>query len=490
VLAGVALAVRLAAMFLDPVMPRDGVALAETVAAFANGDFSALTGGPLHPLALLLAAFPAALGVPPERALALVAALASAAAVIPMFLLTRRIVGRDDDASAACLLFAVAPPLVRTGSTALSEGLLLFFALASLHFAARALRHFHPARDAMLAGAFAGAAWLARPEGLALIPLVVLVCLPSGGGRPLRGRLLAAALAPLAALLVAAPWLLLRAFARGSAGPFGGKDLAVLVGSRAATAAGGAATGVDPGVGASLFRAAGAVVEGMHPGVAIFVLVGLIALVRLPRCGKTWGPVALLGAAALAFTGGLALLEWRYGYGGRRHAAAAATVLLPFAGVGFVATGRLLERAGGPFRRPSIALGTLLAVVVLPLLAGSLLQRDASGAEARSMGLLLRASDGQHTPTIATFGEPRIAWYARGTDVRLLRIYGVAPGLAEVEAKGRANSFIALLQGTDSPEWIVLRDGDPRVPPGVVPETAPAHRVGRLAAWQRSAWVR
>src|SRR5688572_32449792 len=50
--------------------------------------------------------------------------------------------------------------------------------------------------------------------------------------------------------------------------------------------------------------------------------------------------------------------------------------LVPFAGAGLLLAGNLLSKAGGPFRRPVAALGTVLALAVLPLLAGSLLQRD------------------------------------------------------------------------------------------------------------------
>lgn len=483
VLVAFALVVRLLACITDPVLPRDGVALAEAVQAVAEGSMEPMRGGPLHPLAVVTAAPPAALGLPADLALALVAALATSLAVLPLFLLVRRITGKDDEATAAGLLFAVTPLFVRVGSTALAEGLLLATTLASLHFTARAMRHFHPARDGALAGLFAGAAWLARPEGIVLLPLAALAVLPANGGRPLRGRLLALLGVLGAAALVASPWILLRWTSGEPFGPFAGKSVAVLAGGATAAPPGGAATGLAGGPLPALGRALGAVVEALHPAVAVLAGLGLLVTARLPKCGKTLGPVVLLLAAAAAFTAGLAVLEWRYGYGGKRHAAAAAVVLLPFAGIGFHGAARGLQRTGGAMSRPAVALGVMTFGLAGPLLVQSLLQRNNGGADARELGLRLRREDGP-PPRIATLGEPRIAWYAGGVDIRLLREFGVPAGADDTETRRRGDALTGFLGGEAAPDWVVLREGDRRVPGGAVPARPPDLQVNDLRAWR------
>ncbi len=486
-LAGAALLVRTAAALLDPVPPRDGIALAETVRALAGGSLDALLSAPHPPLAPALAAPLSALGLDPVAALTVVAVLCGAAAALPLHALARRMFD-GDAANAALLLYAVAPPLVRIGSTALAEPPLFLLSLLSVLFALRASRHWRPARDGAAAGLLAGAAFLARPEGLALVPLAVLAPLLRGAGRPWRNRLAGAGAAAGLFAALALPWMAAAGGARDRLEIVPGKSAAVLAGVEPPADPGGAVPAERHGLPAAALQALGALAEALHPAVVVFVLLGLGGLAGAKRCGKVLGPPLFVAAAAALFLGGVVLLEWRYGYGGRRHASMAALLLLPFAGRGFMDGAALLGRLGGPLRRPVAALGLLAAAVGGGLLAGALLQRDASGRDARNLGLQLRELS-RETPgpvRVATFGEPRAAWYAGAGDVRLLRRFGVPPGAPPAAAAERAAALREFLRGPDAPTFLVLGQEDGRVPPGFPGEGAgpPAAEAGALRAWR------
>jgi 4-amino-4-deoxy-L-arabinose transferase-like glycosyltransferase len=480
--------VRAAAALLDPVPTKDGIALAETVRSLAAGHGAALLDASHSPLAAALAAPFAAAGLDPLAALSLVAVLASAAAVLPLHAAARRAFDLDA-ANAGALLYAVTPPLVRIGSTALGEPLLFLLGMLSLDAALRALRHFRPAKDAALAGIAGGAALLARPEAWALLPLLLVAPLPAGGGRPWRNRLAGVAAGLLAFALVAGPWIAARSLHSGRLEIIPGKSAAVLLGSAPPADPGGAAPQERRGLPAAALRAAGAIPEALHAVPAVLALLGIATLVGRRGCGRALGPPVLLLCAAGFFLGGVALLEWRYGYGGRRHAAMAGVALVPFAGAGFLAAGNLLGRIGGPLRRPAVALGLLLVAVAVPLAALSLLHRDAGGMEAREMGRALRALAPAGAPVrVATFGEPRVAWYAAGEDVPLLREYGVRPGTAPADAARKGDALRWLLKRRSEIDFLVLRDDDQRVPPGVPGPAAgaPAAKAGGLRAWKAS----
>ena len=165
----------------------------------------------------------------------------------------------------------------------------------------------------------------------------------------------------------------------------------------------------------------------------------------------------------------------------------AGVLLLPFAGAGVLAAGRLLGRVGGPLARPVVALGLVGLGAGIPLLAGALLQRDAAGAGAREVGGRIRslAAPGSR-PRVASFGEPRAAWYAGGRDARLLRDFGVPPGAPRGEGERRAAALLWMLRHEGAPEFVVLRAGDYRVPPGL-PDPSwgpPAAEAGTLRAWR------
>jgi hypothetical protein len=488
VLAGVALAVRAAAALLDPVPPRDGIALAETVRAVSEGSLGALLDASHPPLAALMAAPLCSMGLGAVAALSLVAVLCGAAAALPLHALARRMFD-EDAANGAVLLYAVTPPLVRIGSTALAEPPLFLLALLSVLAALRALRHWRPLRDAALAGGIAGAAFLARPEGLALLPLAVLAPLPKGAGRTWRNRIAGAAAALALFLLLAAPWMAASGARRDRLEIVPGKSAAVLAGAESPADPGGAAPSERHGLPGAALQALGALPEAMHPVVAALALLGLAGLAGAKRCGKVIGPPLFVLFAAGLFLGGVVLLEWRYGYGGRRHASMAGLLLVPFAGRGLLMVGEALRRLGGPLRRPVPALGLLTLLVSTGLMAGAFLQRDRSGAEARKMGLLLRDLPvaGKRVPRVATFGEPRIAWYAGGEDVRLLGRFGIRPGADDSEVRRRTSELEEFLDGSEGPDFLVLRAGDGRVPGEFrrsVEEQPHVARSGRLHAYR------
>lgn len=490
VLAGVALLVRAAAALLDPVPPRDGIALAVTVRDLAGGSLDALLDASHPPLAALLAAPLAAAGADPVAALTVVAVLCAAAAALPLHALARRMFD-GDAANGAVLLYAVTPPLVRIGSTALAEPPLFLLGLLSVLAALRALRHWRPARDAALAGLWGGAAFLARPEGLALLPLAALAPIPGGAGRPWRHRLLGAAAAVALFAALAGPWTAAGGARRDRVEVIPGKSASVLVGLSTPEDPGGAAPAERHSPGGAALQALGALPEALHPAVAALALLGVLSLFSAKPCGKVLGPPLFGLLAAGLFLGGVVLLEWRYGYGGRRHASMAGVLLLPFAGRGLLLAGEAARRAGGPLRRPLVALGAVSLLAAGGLLAGALLQRDRSGAEARALGLRLREihGGGDPGPAVATFGEPRVAWYAGGGDVRLLRRFGRRPGAPPSEPAERAAALRWFLQGAEAPDYVVLRRDDDRVPPGIPGEAAgpPVAEEGALRAFRAAA---
>jgi hypothetical protein len=316
--------------------------------------------------------------------------------------------------------------------------------------------------------------------------VILAAVLPPGGGRPWRNRLAGLGAGLLGLLVVAGPWMGAAAVRHGRLELVPGKSAAVLAGIEERADPGGAPA-ESSGPGGAALRAAASTADALHPVPAAFVLLGLVSLAALGRCGRQWGPVLLQALAAATFVGGVALLEWRYGYGGRRHASTAAVALLPFAGPGMLLAGRLLARLGGPLRRPVVALGLIALGTAAPLAAGALLRRDVPGLEAREVGLRIRAlAVAGAMPRVATFGEPRVAWYAGGADVPLLREFGVPRGSPAEEARRRADALRWFLQGRTRADFVALRDGDRRVPPGFPGRSAgpPDAVSGALRAWR------
>jgi hypothetical protein len=164
-LLALAVALRAVGCALRPVPARDGVAYLWLAEQWAERGLAALFDGVFHPL------YPLAIGVllravptcDPVVAGQVVAAGCSAIAVLPLYHLVRRLHGAAA-ASWAALMFALGAWFVRHPAECMSEG--PFHLAVALWAAALAC----PRPRAVAAGLAAGAAFLIRPEGAALVP--------------------------------------------------------------------------------------------------------------------------------------------------------------------------------------------------------------------------------------------------------------------------------------------------------------------------------
>src|SRR5712692_4503622 len=155
----VGLLARVVLLLRDPLMHPDGPAYLGLASELLRGRLVAALGGyysPLYPAAI---AGVAAAGLPLELAGRLAALLAGLAALPLLHALVRRVVD-ERAADVAVLVAAVHPALVKASAQVLPETLAGALLLAWL-----------VARRAGVAGALAGAAYLARPEGALLLPL-------------------------------------------------------------------------------------------------------------------------------------------------------------------------------------------------------------------------------------------------------------------------------------------------------------------------------
>jgi hypothetical protein len=184
----VGLVVRLARITLDPLMHPDGPAYLDLAGALLRGKFLATLGGYYSPLYPAAVAGLAATGLPVELAGRTAAVLAGLAALPLLHVLVRRH-WSEQAADVAVLVAAVHPALVQASAQVLPETLTGALLLAWL-----------VARPAALAGVFAGATYLARPEGVLLLPL--------GLWQRRRQQLVQLAGYAAAAVLVMAPALL------------------------------------------------------------------------------------------------------------------------------------------------------------------------------------------------------------------------------------------------------------------------------------------
>jgi hypothetical protein len=171
---------------------RDGVSYLWMAENAANGSFGALFATVFHPLYPALVAVPCALGIEVEFAGKLVAAGLGALAVVPLWFVARAIAG-ERTALWCGIGFASSAWFNRHPAECMSEG--PFHLAAALWAACSTGARPRPA----LAGVAAAAAYLLRPEGLALVLLGPLWSWLRGERRA-AGMQLATAV-PVAALL-------------------------------------------------------------------------------------------------------------------------------------------------------------------------------------------------------------------------------------------------------------------------------------------------
>lgn len=153
---------------------------------------------PLHPL--LTALLHVFLGDMLVAGVA-VSVLLGGLAVIPLFLMARR-AWDEKTATLAAVLYIFLPAVVELQSDAMTEATLMFFFFASMALGWSAVEK-KSWEHATLAGACAALAWLARPEGIYLVPLFLLACVL----RPSRFSLAALGCFLAAGLVLAFPYL-------------------------------------------------------------------------------------------------------------------------------------------------------------------------------------------------------------------------------------------------------------------------------------------
>ncbi len=326
------LVVRVVRLLRDPLIHPDGPAYLELARALLHGKVLAVLGGYYSPLYPAAVAGLAATGLRLELAGRATALLAGLAALPLVHALARRLAG-GRAADAAVLVAAVHPALVKASAQVLPETLAGALLLAWL-----------VARRAGVAGALAGGAYLARPEGVLLLPL--------GLWRLRRAHLRALVLYAGAAVAVMAPALLALRAETGhwQLSPREAR-LALLTGVPGATTLAEAA-----------LRNPAALLARMAEGVARQVLYDATAL----------GPLLvipfLLGVGAARETRGpLAVAAWFTALPlalnpSPRYAVPLVPLLLPATAAGLLALG---ERLGRHARVATAALGVALVVQAL-----------------------------------------------------------------------------------------------------------------------------
>jgi hypothetical protein len=413
-----------------------------------------------HPLyAALTAGVAAALGLGGgaaalERAGTIVSVVAGSLAAVPVVLLARRLApeGRADAALAAGLLYAVSPYLARYGADIMSEATYIAFFLGAIAAGVEAVERRRTPLFA-LAGALAGLAYLARPEGAGAALLVALYALARRRSLEPRQRAAGAAAVLAAFALLALPYM--AEIGRGGLVFTQKKSLAAFAGvaPEAADAAADdgeprpAILGAAPAHGAvpRAAQLAGQVLlafaNAYHPVPLALFAAGLALRAR----GRARPVEALLLGALLFYLAVLARLRAEWGYADKRHALPLVALTLPVAGLGLVELAdRLAARAAR--LRPALAalaIGALAFGIQLPKTLAAQ-RRDQLGELAA--GRFLRADAerrGIARPVVFTHRD-KVAYYAGA------EWYAAAPG------GGAETIRAALAAGAD---YVAVRDG-------------------------------
>jgi 4-amino-4-deoxy-L-arabinose transferase-like glycosyltransferase len=473
-----AVALRMARWERTAVLFNDGpvfLALAEHAAA---GQLETLLQHPFHPLYPLLVAALHAVGAPfglgLETAGALVSALAGGAAVLALHGFVRRAFGPREGLVAAWLL-AFHAGAVDSGGDVQSEALYLALFLAAAAALWRALTEARVGA-AFAAGAFAGLAYLTRPEGLgvALVGLGLVAIYTVRRRFALRrGVALAAAVAAGSAAL-ALPYAAALSAESGRLELTRKKSVGWVVGSEGHAGSGGLATGQAgmeapkiPGAGrwrlevqvGGVVPSAGAAPPGggsdaaakpeevgpdpydslvappwtprgalaatrdllddsagaLRPEMLALVLAGVFFLRGRP--GRRAGFVAALVGAYGALLFALAM---NVGYVSERHALPPLLLLLGYGAAGALALGRALARlrgtAAGSERRARLATALLLAGVAAICLGKTLRRGGLEDVAERRAAEWVRA----HAPgSVVAARKRRVAYYAGAPFVQL-----------------------------------------------------------------------
>jgi 4-amino-4-deoxy-L-arabinose transferase-like glycosyltransferase len=330
------------------------------------GDFlKKAVDHPVYPLGV--AAAHRVLGGDGPEAWQFSAQLASAAAavllVLPLYLVSRELLG-DAAAAPGCFLFYAVPLTGHVFADTLSESTFLVFWATGLWAALRFLRTGSAVWLPAVVIA-SGLAYLTRPEGL-LLPAALVVSMvmsPSWVMRGLKGRRGLVALGGLVAgsALVVVPYVVMK-------GGLGTKpSVARLLGTapRSAPHAVERQRPLDPDQTAARTYALAAkavksaVTDAVTWPLIPLAVVGLWASVRRGGEERAWKLVGVIGIASIL---ALARLHATGGYCSPRHALILAVVLIPSSAAGLAwLIGMTTARAAVPARLRSVAVGVAAA---------------------------------------------------------------------------------------------------------------------------------
>ena len=371
---------RLVRVLERPLIHPDGPAYLSLAGAVLDGRWSAVFGGyysPLYPIAI---APLRAAGVPVELAGRLTAALAGVLALPLLWLIARRLAG-DAIAAATVLIAAAHPALVKSSGQVLPETLAgaLLLAWGAVLMDARGMR------AAVLAGALAGATYLARPEGAFLLVL-------GAGWLALRRRPLATAAYVLVTVLVMAPAVVALQAPTGS----------WQISGREASATAQAGIGEEKTLTDALRTHPGTLARYWGLGVAeqtwdTAVALGAVLAVPFVVGLRTLPFAWPLAVAALFVVGPIALNP------GTRYDVPVLPLLLPWAGAGVLALAAWLGR-----RAPAVIGAGALALAVLGVWPPKAFDERCS-REVRDL-LLTRYGAGQAIVAV----DGRFAYFAQG----------------------------------------------------------------------------
>lgn len=441
----------------------DGPVFLYLAEAIRDGDFAAALRHPYHPGYPTAVAL-ASLAAPSfESAGALVSIAAGALAVALVHVLVREMFDATS-AWVAAALVALHPPSVAFSSDVQSEGLYTALFLASAIAAWRGLRGARR-RDAGIAGALAGAAYLVRPEGLgiALAGIAGGAWLGLVGSWGRRGALAWCASFALGALVVSSVYAVALREVDGEFELTRKKSVAALAGfepseARRPSAAPAAppipSNGPLPGTrlaalaaepapptertGDALAELYGASASALRLEIASFLALGLFA-----ARGRPGRRALFVGAATAIYAAVLFALGATAGYVSTRHALP--PLLLSF---GYLALGAraLGELALGALARvvPSNARralldrrGTLGAALAVAVAAALFLPRDVAArrldrvAERRAAEWVAATTPVNDTGAVVAARRIREAWYAGATFVPIPARGYAAPALLD-----------------------------------------------------------
>ncbi|RIL07880.1 MAG: hypothetical protein DCC71_01375 [Proteobacteria bacterium] len=436
-------------------MFNDGPLFLDIARAIAAGDGDAVLGQPHHPLYSLLVAAVHGLGVDWETAGAAVSIAGGTAAVGLAFWLLRDLFGEAPAWLGASLL-AVHARAVEYSSDVQTDGIYLACFLAAAWWLWRAWSR-RSLGFAAAAGLASGLAYLARPEGVALVGVAGLLASaswlrdrwPAGFALRWLGTF------AIAAALCAAPYVIALQHHAGSWSLTHKKSVAALLGAASAIPAQRPAASPAPAAPAPARAPALAAPPAAQPGGRLDRGEDGLAVVRadsgaarsaasakmLARTAKSafrYGPLALLAmglvaargrptrrawwiASLLAVYGALLYaLTFQMGYVSRRHALPPLVPLFGYVGLGAIAMGAAIARVAR--RGPALASALAIALVALVAAGEIATQREPRRAEERAARAAAEWLREHAEPAPLAVSRLRLGYYAGMPYIRLTRV--------------------------------------------------------------------